>query len=104
MSTLSEKITADAAAPDRIDPSLVQDAHRAVALAVQRGLAAHWEQDLPRLAVIERNGIATVYVSTVANLNPSVRADIRGAVRSALAEYVRLAPFTNVVFLTRGRP
>lgn len=104
MSTVSEQTLNGIAVPDRIDPSAVQDAHRDVVLAVQRSLAASWHEDSPRIAVIENNGVATVYVSTVSNLTMQVRADIRGAVRSALAEYVRLAPFTNVVFLVRRCP
>ena len=88
----------------RVKPDDIQDAHREVLIAVQRGLAAHWEQDQPRIAVVERNDIATVYVSTVRNLDPSTRADIRGAVRAALVDYVALAPYTNVVFLRRGMP
>ena len=87
---------------DTIDPRVAHDAHRDVQLAVQRALEANWENDLPRVAVVERNGIDTVYVSTVARLGPATRSDIRGAVRSALSPYARLAPFTNVIFLTRG--
>ena len=87
-----------------LKPDDIQDAHREVLTAVQRGLAAHWEADLPRIAVIENNGIATVYVSTVRSLDPETRADIRGAVRAALADYIPLAPYTNVVFLRRGMP
>lgn len=91
-------------APERIDPGLIQDAHRDVLLAVQRALAANWEQHVPRIAVIENGGIATAYVSTSSKLSAASRADIRGAVRAALAPYTELAPFTTVVFLTRGRP
>lgn len=83
---------------------IVQDAHRDVLLAVQHGLSANWDEDRPRVAVVERNGLATVYVSTIRTLNPAVRADIRGAVRAALAPYIPLAPYTAVVFLRRGRP
>ena len=90
--------------PERIDPRLVQDAHRDVLLAVQRALAANWDQHVPRIAVVENGGIATAYVSTSSTLGPATRADIRGAVRAALAPYTGLAPFTAVVFLTRGRP
>jgi hypothetical protein len=54
--------------------------------------------------VVERNGLDTVYVSTATRLDPRVRGDIRGAVRTALAPYAKLAPYTNVIFLTRGRP
>ncbi|GAA2003419.1 hypothetical protein [Catenulispora subtropica] len=82
-------------------PEHIQDAHRDVILAVQRGLAANWETDRPRIAVVERNGVATVYVSTVRTLDPAVRADVRGSVRSALEPYLRLASYTNVVFLWR---
>ncbi|NUR59545.1 MAG: hypothetical protein HOV87_12890 [Catenulispora sp.] len=96
---------ADAAHADRgLRPEHIQDAHRDVLLAVQRGLAANWDDDRPRIAVIEREGIATVYVSTFGTLGPIVRADVRGAVRAALAPYIRLAPYTNVLFLRRGMP
>ena len=78
------------------------DAYRDVLLAVQRALAANWHDDLPRIAVIERHGIATVYVSTAGTLQPPAQQDIRGAVRAALAPYLALAPYTNVVFLRRG--
>jgi hypothetical protein len=87
-----------------IEPEHLRGAHREVLLAVQRGLAAHWEVDCPRIAIIEQNGIATVYVSTAGTVEPAVRTDIRGAVRAALAEYVALAPYTNVVFLRRLVP
>ena len=87
-----------------LKPDDIQDAHREVLIAVQRGLAVHWEQDHPRIAVVENNGVATVYVSTVRSLDPATRADIRGAVRAALADYIALAPYTNVVFLRRGMP
>ena len=80
------------------------DAHRDVLVAVQRALAANWTNDLPRIAVIERNGMATVYVSTMQVLAPAVRLDVRGAVRAALAPYTRLAPYTNAVFLRRVAP
>jgi hypothetical protein len=87
---------------DTIHPHEALDAHRAVQLAVQRALEANWELDLPRIAVVERNGIDSVYISTFLRLEPQVRADIRGAVRTALAPYAKLAPYTNVVFLTRS--
>lgn len=90
--------------PERIGPDRIQDAHRDVLLAVQRGLAANWDQRVPRIAVVENGGIATAYISTSSTLGPAARADIRGAVRAALAPYTDLAPFTTVVFLTRGRP
>lgn len=80
------------------------DAYRDVLFAVQRGLAANWDDDHPRIAVIERNGQATVYVSTARTLRPATRSDIRGAVRAALAPYIALAPYTNVVFLRRQAP
>lgn len=89
---------------EQIAPAPIQDAHRDVLIAVQRALAANWNQHLPRVAVIENRGIATAYISTSSTLGPATRADIRGAVRAALAPYTELAPFTNVVFLTRGRP
>ena len=97
-------VDADPALPasDTIDPRGTADASRDVLLAVQRVLAANWEQAHPRIAVVERNGIDTVYVSTSRRLGAPVRADIRGTVRAALAPYSRLAPSTNVVFLTRG--
>jgi hypothetical protein len=91
------------APPDSIDPLLIQDAHRDVLLAVQRVLAATWTEQLPRFAVREHDSITTVYVSTLTTLGPVARADVRGVAGSALAPYVSLAPFTNVVFLTRGR-
>jgi hypothetical protein len=78
-----------------------QDAYRAVLIAVQRALAANWDDDQPRIAVIERNAVATVYVSTARVLESDVRLDIRGAVRAALAPYTALAPSTNVVYLRR---
>jgi hypothetical protein len=81
-----------------------QDAHRDLLIAVQRALAANWDDDQPRIAVIERDGLATVYVSTIRGLGPSTRSDIHGAVRAALAPYTALAPFTNVVFLRRLVP
>jgi hypothetical protein len=89
-------------ASDTIDPREALDASRDVLLAVQRALVANWENAHPRIAVVKRNGIDTVYVSTATRLAPQIRADIRGAVRTAHASYARLAPFTNVVFLTRG--
>jgi hypothetical protein len=91
-----------APASDTIHPCEALDAHRDVELAVQRALTANWEDDLPRIAITERNGLDTVYVSTFGRLGPPTRADVRGAVRAALASYAKLAPFTNVVFLTRG--
>jgi hypothetical protein len=95
---------AESAAPtsDTVNPREALDAHRDVQLAVQRALAANWEHDLPRIAVVERDGLDTVYVSTFGRLDPPVRADVHGAVRAALAPYAKLAPFTKVVFLTRG--
>lgn len=80
------------------------DAHRDVLIAVQRALAANWDDDRPRIAVVERDGIATVYVSTTRILGSAARQDIRGAVRAALAAYMTLAPYTNVVFLNRVAP
>lgn len=80
------------------------DAYRDVLLAVQRALAANWDDDQPRIAVVDREGIATAYVSTVRTLQPAARLDIRGAVRAALAPYTSLAPYTRVVFLQRGTP
>jgi hypothetical protein len=79
-----------------------QDAHRDVLLAVQRALAADWEHDHPRVAVVESNDIATIYVSTIRALDPALRSDLRGALRAAIAPHVPLAPSTNVVFLHRG--
>jgi hypothetical protein len=81
-----------------------QEAYRDVLVAVQRALAANWDDDRPRIAVIEREGVATVYVSTSRVLRPAARLDIRGAVRAALAPYTSLAPYTNVVFLQRLAP
>ncbi|MBS2535250.1 hypothetical protein KGQ20_21025 [Catenulispora sp. NF23] len=85
--------------PHSTDPG--RDAFRDVLLGVQRTLAASWVDDQPRIAVVERDGLATVYVSTARALDPQVRSDIRGAVRAALAQYMSLAPYTNVVFLRR---
>ncbi|MEY9913254.1 hypothetical protein ABIA35_009521 [Catenulispora sp. MAP12-49] len=81
-----------------------QDAYRDVLLAVQRALAANWDDDQPRIAVVERNGISTVYVSTIQTVGSGARLDIRGAVRAALAPYSPLAPYTSVIFLRRGAP
>ena len=103
MSTATIEQPAAEVRPGRIDPGLVQDAHHDVRLAVERGLAANWDQDLPRVTIVESSGIATVYVSTRGLLGPAARTDIRGAVRAALAPYVSLAPYTHVVFLTRPR-
>jgi hypothetical protein len=94
----------DQAPPAAARTAHSEDAHRDVLLAVQRALAANWADDLPRIAVIERNGMATVYVSTMQVLGPAVRLDVRGAVRAALAPYTRLAPYTNAVFLRRVAP
>jgi hypothetical protein len=91
-------------ASDTINPRDTLEASREALLAVQRALAANWEDAHPRIAVVERNGLDTVYVSTATHLGPQVRGDIRGAVRAALAPYAKLAPYTNVIFLTRGRP
>jgi hypothetical protein len=99
--TVKEQTPTDARfSGGRIDHA--EDAHRDVLLAVQRGLAAHWEDDSPRIAIVERGGIATVFVSTARSLNPAVRNDIRGAARAAMAPYVPLAPYTRVVFLRRA--
>ncbi|MEZ0110367.1 hypothetical protein ABH920_004382 [Catenulispora sp. EB89] len=98
-------ITSNDQAPPAPEAALQShDAYRDVLLAVQRALAANWDDDQPRIAVIERDGIATAYVSTATALQPTVRADIRGAVRSALAPHIPLAPYTKVVFLRRGAP
>ena len=71
-------------------------------LAVQRGLAADGEHHRPRVAVVEHNDIATIYVSTIRDLGPELRSDLRGALRAAIAPYVPLSPSANVVFLRRG--
>ncbi|WP_194916396.1 hypothetical protein [Catenulispora rubra] len=98
-------ITSNDQAPPFPDATLrSQDAYRDVLLAVQRALAANWDDDQPRIAVIERDGIATAYVSTARSLQPAARLDIRGAVRAALAPYTPLAPYTRVVFLRRETP
>jgi hypothetical protein len=86
------------------EPEHMREAHRDVLAAVEGGLAANWALDRPRVAVIERDGVATVYVSTLRKLDPGVRSDIRGAVRAALAPYLPLAPYTDVVFLRRLLP
>ena len=97
--TMSATIDSPAvAAPTLTYP---QDAYRDVLLAVQRALAANWDADQPRIAVVERNDLATVYVSTTRTVESAARRDIRGAVRAALAPYVTLAPYTNVIFLRR---
>lgn len=99
--TVDEQTPVNAQVPgDRI--THVEDAHRDVLLAVQHGLAAHWEDDSPRIAIVEHGGIATVFVSTARTLAPAVRNDIRGAARAAMAPYVALAPYTRVVFLRRA--
>jgi len=87
--------------PAPYDTDHGRDSFRDVLLGVQRALAASWVDDQPRIAVIERDGLATVYVSTARVLDAAVRFDIRGAVRVALARYMALAPYTNVVFLRR---
>ena len=92
------------AAPFPYNADHHRDPHRDVLLAVQRALAANWDDDQPRVAVIERNSVSTVYVSTLRTLEPAARQDIRGAVRAALAPYTPQAPYTNVVFLRRGMP
>jgi len=78
------------------------DTHRDVLLAVQRGLAADSEHHHPRVAVVEHNAAATVYVSTTHALDPALRSDLRGAVQAAIAPHVPLGPSANVVFLHRG--
>ncbi|MEY9931819.1 hypothetical protein ABH926_006468 [Catenulispora sp. GP43] len=88
----------------RDHPEHNHDAYRDVLLAVQRALAANWDDDQPRIAVVERNGISTVYVSTIRAAGSAARLDIRGAVRAALAPYSSLAPYTKVIFLQRGAP
>ena len=80
------------------------DARRDALLAVQRALAAHWHDDLPRIAVVERHGTVTVYVSTIEVLGPAARLAVRNAVRAALAPYTALAPHTDAVFLRRVAP
>jgi hypothetical protein len=87
--------------PAQYDTDHGRDAFRDVLIGVQRALSASWVDDQPRIAVVERVSLATVYVSTARVLDPAVRFDIRGAVRAALAQYVALAPYTNVVFLRR---
>jgi hypothetical protein len=103
-SLLSTHTESETAAPttDTVPPRDLPDAHRAALLAAERALVANWVDARPRIAVVERKGIDTVYVSTAVRLDPVVRADIRGAVRSALAPFAKLAPYTNVIFLTRG--
>ncbi|MEY9854645.1 hypothetical protein ABH935_000242 [Catenulispora sp. GAS73] len=92
------------ASPTPYDAEHHRDPHRDALLAVQRALAANWDDDQPRVAVVERNGVSSVYVSTLRTVEPAARQDIRGAVRAALASYTPLAPYTNVVFLRRGMP
>jgi len=100
MSTTIDRPRPTAPATSKHSP----DAYRDVLLAVQRGLAANWDDDQPRIAVIERDGAAAVYVSTIRTVGTSTRRDIRGAIRAALAPYIALAPYTDVVFLQRGTP
>ena len=95
--------TSAGASVGHVEPGRLQDAHDASLLAVQQALAANWTEDLPEVVLFEIEGITTVHVSTLATLKPAVRADVRGAVRAALAPFSRLAPYTRVVFLTRGR-
>jgi hypothetical protein len=92
------------APPSPPSSELSPDAHRDLLIAVQRALAAHWDDDQPRIAVIERENLATVYVSTIRIVEPTARVDIRGAVRAALAPHTALAPSTDVVFLRRVAP
>lgn len=92
------------AAPAPTGGNTSHDAQRDVLIAVQRALAANWDDDRPRIAVIDREGLATVYVSTIRPLGLSARRDVHGAVRAALAPYTALAPFTKVVYLRRLAP
>jgi hypothetical protein len=92
------------APPTPMSPEHSHEAYRDVLIAVQRAVAANWDDARPRIAVIDRDGRATVYVSTTRTLDPPVRFDIRGAVRAALAPYTALSPSTNVVFLQRVAP
>ena len=101
---LPDAVPGNSPASDTIRPHEARDAYRDVERAVRDSLAANWDMSLPRVAVVERNGIDTVYVSTATRLAAQARTDIRGAVRAALAPYAWLAPFTSVVFLTRGAP
>jgi hypothetical protein len=91
-------------APSPPHPELSPDAHRDLVIAVQRALASHWDDDQPRIAVIEREQLATVYVSTTQALEPAARIDIRDAVLAALAPHTAFAPSTSVVFLRRLAP
>lgn len=79
----------------------VHDAARDAVLAVQRDLAANWVDYHPRIAIVERDGTAILYVSTARHLDPDTRSEVRAAAREALAPYLAPATFTNVVFLVR---
>lgn len=86
----------------RVEPDQMHDAHYASLHAAEKALAADEVQEIPKVVLFERNGVTAVYVSTSGRLEPAVRADVSGAVRAALAPYTRLAPLTQVVFLTRS--
>lgn len=96
-----EELAAAAADAGISVAGLIRDAHRDVELAVRRGLAVCREQGEPKIGIFEDNGIMTVYVSTVSDLDGLARTDLRRAVRAALSPYYELAHFTGVVFLTR---
>lgn len=81
-----------------------QDAHRYVLFAVQQSLAERWDDDRPRIAIVDHDGPVTVYVSTLRDVGPDLRADIRVQVRQAVAEFDPLGRYADVVFLRREKP
>ena len=89
---------------DRVRPDQLNEAHYASLHAAEQALAANRDHGVPKVVLFDRDGVTAVYVSTMGRLHPAVRADVKGAVRAALAPYTRSAPCTQVVFLTRGRP
>ena len=94
--------TGTEAPPGRVEPGRMYDAHYASLHAVEQVLTV--DRELPKVVLFEREGVTTVYVSTLGRLEPGDRSDVGRAVRAALVPYTRLAPNAQVVFLTRGRP
>lgn len=87
---------------ERVEPDQMHNAHYASLHAVGQALAASRDQEMPKVVLFDRDGVTAVYVSTLGMLGPAARADVSRAVRAALVPYTRLAPYTQVVFLTRG--
>jgi hypothetical protein len=102
MSCRGEELAVAAADAGIPVAGLIRDAHRDVELAVRRSLTVHREQGELRIGIFEDNGIMTVYIITVADLDEPVRTSLRRAVRAALSPYYELAHFTSVVFLNRS--